>query len=165
MMPRSRTSPARRPSPRRRPHPERLRYKLTGRTKPGRGSPEGARVPALIAGPCCPSRRLCGLRTRRPGVPGRRLARRLPSRVSSHTRRDEWDRTSPLASSFTCSLVFWLTSAINRIVKDHLVDDARATPRRRPRPRFTGSHRVPSAGASCPSASRPGRSRSTSVCA
>ncbi len=93
---------------------------------------------------------------RRPRRPGWRLARRLPSRVP-HNATDDCLIHLVLA----CFLVFWLTSAINRIVKE-------------PKPRRHHSyaaasplvHRVspiPSAGASCLLASHPGRRDRVSV--
>ena len=106
------------PFPRAGPHPERLRKKLTGRNKPGRGASRRPSVSALIAGPCCPSRRLHGLRTaeaRRPGTTARTPA---PLKGPSHA--CETSGIAPPRLILHLLLVFWLTSAIHRIVKDLL---------------------------------------------
>jgi hypothetical protein len=83
------------------------------------------------------------------------LARRLPSRVP-HNATDEGSKKNPHQSRLSALLlVVWLTSAIHRIFKERRRTtssfDVAASPRAHPSPP------IPSAGASCLVASRPGR--------
>ena len=86
--------------PRRRSPPRKVEEKQPVATSPVAARPEGRPVPALIAGPCCPSRRLGGLRTaeaRRPGTTARTPA---PLKGPSHAKRVG---SLPLASSLLAS--------------------------------------------------------------
>jgi hypothetical protein len=103
--------------PRAGPHPERLRKKLTGRNKPGRGT----------------TRRPSRPRTHRRSVLPIPPPSRPPDR-GGQASRDDGSHAGPPQGSLTCEtsgiapprlilyllLVFWLTSAIHRIVKDLL---------------------------------------------
>ena len=83
------------------------------------------------------------------------LARRLPSRVP-HNATDEGSKKNPHQSRLSALLlVFWLTSAIHRIFKER--NQATSRFYVAASPRVHSSPPIPSAGASCLLASRPGR--------
>ena len=82
------------------PHLERLRKCQTGRNEPGsRHAPKAVPSPHSLPVRAARPAALATSGPRRPGVPGRRLARRLPSRVP-HMRDDEG--SLPIASSSAC---------------------------------------------------------------
>jgi hypothetical protein len=105
---------------------------------------------------CRPSHRNRDLRTSEATASRKSgFARRLPSRVP-HNATDEGSKKNPHQSRLSALLlVFWLTSAIHRIFKErHPATssfDVAASPWVHPSPP------IPSAGASCLVASRPGR--------
>jgi hypothetical protein len=125
---------------------------------------------------CRPSHRNRDLRTTEATASRKSgYARRLPSRVP-HNATDEGSKKNPHQSRLSALLlVFWLTSAIYRIFKE--LDQATslfyvaASPKVQTFMRFWATSRfdvaasskirpsppIPSAGASCLSASRPGR--------
>jgi len=137
------------------PHLERLRKK-TGRIKPAAREPCGSFASRLLPVLCRPSRRLGGLRTTETAAPRNGGSHAGCPQGFLTTR---WMNSHPSRSCLLCFLVFWLTSAINRIVKE---------PTRRHGNYAVASssvHRgppIPSAGSSCLLASRPGRATLTS---
>jgi hypothetical protein len=143
----------------------------------GQASPEGEASPHLSLLPvlCRPSHRNRDLRTSEATASrSSGFARRLPSRVP-HNATDEGSKKNPHQSRLSALLlVFWLTSAIYRIFKERLATSlfyVAASPKVQTFVRgWATSHfdvaassnvhpspPIPSAGASCLSASRPGR--------
>ena len=87
--------------PRAGPHPERLRKEIQSQSARSRHAPEGVPSPHSLPVRAAHPAAFTASGPRRPGVPGRRLARRPPSRVPHmHAKRVG---SLPLASSFTCS--------------------------------------------------------------
>jgi len=118
------------------PHPERLRIKNWSHQAT---SPEclAALEPSdLLPVPCEPSPGSSLLRTTEQEPPAMTTARRLPSRVP-HNATDE--RFIHLVCA--CYLVFWLTSAINRIVKEQRSYGVVRESTPQPHSLFTGPHR------------------------
>ena len=118
------------------PHPERLRIKNWSHQAT---SPErlAALDPSdLLPVHCEPSPGSPLLRTTEPEPPAMTTARRLPSRVP-HNATDE--RFIHLVCA--CYLVFWLTSAINRIVKEQRSYGVVRESTPQPHSLFTGPHR------------------------
>ncbi len=118
------------------PHPERLRIKKLVAPSLKSRPPRGSRAFRLAAGPL---RAIPGsflLRTTEQKPPAMTTARRLPSRVP-HNATDE--RFIHLVCA--CYLVFWLTSAINRIVKEQLLYGVVRESTPQPHSLFTGPHR------------------------
>ena len=105
---------------------------------------------------CRPSHRNRDLRTSEATASrSSSFARRLPSRVP-HNATDEGSKKNPHQSRLSALLlVFWLTSAIHRIFKE--LDRATSSFYVAASPRVHPSPPIPSAGASCLLASRPGR--------
>ena len=83
------------------PHPERLRKEIQSQSARSRHAPKAVPSPHSLPARAAHPAALAASGPRRPGVPGRRLARRPPSRVPHmHAKRVG---SLPLASSFTCS--------------------------------------------------------------
>src|SRR5262249_31933861 len=137
------------------PTSKRLRKNLVAtspaRARPFRPSPRRHSLPVRAAHPARP------LVAPRTGGPGRRRddgshAGPPQGRLTAGANEDRSPSAHP-----SLALVFWLTSAINRIVKDRQTSGRRWLYVRGSR----SVHWAPSirlAGASCPMASRPGRS-------
>ena len=82
------------------PHPERLRKEIQSQSARSRHDPKAVPLPHSLPVRAAHPAALAASGPRRPGVPGRRLARRPPSRVPHmHAKRAG---LLPLASSFTC---------------------------------------------------------------
>ena len=130
------------PRPRRRglkpaaPHPEGLRKKNWSHQAPGPKRRAALKTSGLLPVSCEPSLGSPGLRTTEPGPPARTTARRLPSRVP-HNATDE----RVIHRVCACFLVFWLTSAINRIVKELAIGCAAISSTPQLLSLFTGPHR------------------------
>ena len=118
------------------PHPERLRIKKLVAPSLQSRAPRGSRPSDLLPVHCEPSPGSSLLRTTEPEPPAMTTARRLPSRVP-HNATDE--RFIHLVCA--CYLVFWLTSAINRIVKEQRFYGVVRESTPQPHSLFTGPHR------------------------
>ena len=114
------------------PHPERLRKCKLVATGPVAAHPKAVPSPHSLPVRAAHPAASAASGPRRPGVPGRRLARRLPSRVP-HNATDEGSKKNPHQSRLiSLLLVFWLTSAIHRIFKE-LVGNVSILRRRSPK--------------------------------